>query len=286
MSEESIPLGIVPIYIAKPEHATLLEKMLASIRNPETTEGDLDILIVDDCSPMTGAKQIIEQLAKTYKCDVAFKPENTGFAKTVNIGLRKAFKEDRVAILINQDLEFIQKDWLANGLADPAGVVGARLIYSNHLIQHGGVFFSILNRHWDHLYRFAPFNLKEVNVRANVIVTGALQFIKPETIGKVGLYDENFKMAYEDVDYCIRAFDAGVEVAYNPKILAIHHETMIRGDRDNAKAAQWYHESLAYMHHKYQEVSLTQYCNPIDRKRGKEIREKENEDRENSTVVS
>ena len=192
--------------------------------------------------------------------------------------MKKAHEERRIAVLVNQDIEFMQKDWLTNGCEDPAGIVGARLVYSSHLIQHGGVFFSILNRFWDHKFRFAPFNLPEANVRCECPVTGALQFIKPEVMDKIGYYDEGFKLAYEDVDYCLRAIFDGIEVVYNPTIMAYHHETVIRGDPDNTKARQWYHESLAYMNNKYANVPLTQFCNQIDRKRGVEIKQKEDDD--------
>ena len=263
----SKPLAIVPVYIGRAAHIELLEKMLISARDPETTEGEMDILLVDDCSPFPGSKQVLESFAKKYDCDIYMKPENTGFSRSVNIGLQIAHKERRTAILVNQDIEFISKKWLKSGLDDPAGIVGARLVYPNHLIQHGGCFFSILARHWDHSFRFAPFNLQEACIRRNCVVTGALQFIKPETMDSIGYYDEGFRMAYEDVDFCIRAIFKDIEVVYNPEILAMHHETVIRGDPSSTHARAWYDESLAYLHEKYQKISLTRFCNPLDRRR-------------------
>ena len=45
-------------------------------------------------------------------------------------------------------------------------------------------------------------------------------------------------MGYEDVDYCLRVFDAGLECVYEPAAWALHHESALRGRLD-AKNAAW-----------------------------------------------
>jgi GT2 family glycosyltransferase len=232
--------------------------------------------LVDDCSPFKDKSSIINGLAKQFDCSVFEKPQNTGFSKTVNIGLMEAHKENRVAVLVNMDVEFSPegfpcKNWLKIALEDEADMVGARLLYPNGLIQHGGVYFSLIHRYLDHLYRFAPPLMAEANVRAEVPVTGALQIIKPQVMDAVGYYDENFKMAYEDIDYCLRVMlqpehgGAGMKVAYNPEVVAMHHESIIRGGQQ--KYSQWHDESWIYFQHKYARTPLQWMIPSIDRKR-------------------
>ncbi len=46
---------------------------------------------------------------------------------------------------------------------------------------------------------------------------------------RVGLFDEDYGMGYEDVDYCLRAWQAGYEVVYAPSARLHHHESVTRG---------------------------------------------------------
>ena len=124
----------------------------------------------------------------------------------------------------------------------PAAVVGARLLYPNGLIQHAGVFFSLLNRDWLHRYRFGPANLPEALKPTRCIVTGALQFIRWETLDQIGLYDEGYRLCFEDVDYCLRVFKAGLECIYEPSVVAMHHESFFRRNA-TPKIERWTAES-------------------------------------------
>ena len=78
--------------------------------------------------------------------------------------------------------------------------MGPLLLYTNGLVQHAGVYFSVITRRFDHRYRLAPRALAQVQKGITCPVTGALQYIRYETIKKIGIYDENFKMGYEDID--------------------------------------------------------------------------------------
>ena len=62
-------------------------------------------------------------------------------------------------------------------------------------------------------------------------VTGACMYITREAIERVGLFDEAYPMAYEDVDWCLRAWQAGLRVLYFPAAALVHHESVTRGHR-------------------------------------------------------
>lgn len=261
------PICIIPVYCSKDEHLAVLQKCLHSIRNPETTDADVDILMVDDCSPHENVKTALPLLATKYNADIIWKSENTGFSKTVNKGLQICLDEQRVGILVNLDIEFIKKDWLKAALEDPADIVGARLLYANGLLQHAGVMYSPFYGHWDHRFKYGAFNMPEAMIRTECPVTGALQIIKPSALNKIGLYDEGFSLAYEDVDYCLRADQAGLTVAYNPRVLAYHLESLVRGGAATEKTQRWYMESWNYLQQKHAGLNVTRYVMPIDRRR-------------------
>lgn len=260
MSPTPKPLAIVPAYVTTEEDVGLLTDAVRSMR---ATEGDkLDILVVDDGSPNEALVSAFAKLADLHGFDLHRKEENSGFARTVNVGLQRALDEGRDAILVNADVEF-DRPWLDAFVATerlvnpgPADVAGGLLIYpQNGLIQHGGVHFSLLTRQFWHTWQHAPQNLAEAHVPRLCPVTAALQLIRHSTLETIGLYDEAFKMGWEDVDYCIRVFLANGECIYNPLVQAFHAESVFRG-RPNPKLAAWQRESFVTLMRKYQKQSF------------------------------
>jgi GT2 family glycosyltransferase len=141
----SEPLAVVPTYLREPSDLELALNCLESLRR---TEPDLACLVVDDGSP---AQQLVAELdaaRSRLQFELVRKESNSGFSRTVNVGLRRALSDGRDAILVNADLEFIEAGWAQRMVAQRcedserlASVVGALLVYPNGLIQHGGIFF-------------------------------------------------------------------------------------------------------------------------------------------------
>ena len=83
---------------------------------------------------------------------------------------------------------------------------------------------------FDHRYRFKPDDWGPAGIPGPALaVTGACMYIKREAIERVGLFDERYPMAYEDVDLCLRAWQAGMRVLYFPAATLFHHESVTRG---------------------------------------------------------
>jgi GT2 family glycosyltransferase len=242
-------LCIVPTYLRTADELDVLLKCLVSL---QTTAPGASVLVVDDASPNTDLAKALELACEELGIAFVANDENSGFSRTVNVGLELAHAMEHDAVLVNADIEFPQPGWLEN-MRDrtdtegrPAAVVGARLLYPNGLIQHAGVVFSLLNRDWLHRYRFGPANLPEALSTTRCIVTAALQFIRWETLDQIGLYDEGYRLCYEDVDYCLRVFGAGLECIYEPSVVAIHHESYFR-KKVTPEIKRWTTESIARM---------------------------------------
>jgi GT2 family glycosyltransferase len=245
-------LLIIPSYISKPYHVSILAQCVFSIKR--TT--DYPLLIVDDGSPGDFPNQAYDALLKRWPdIEVHRKEENEGFSKTVNIGLAKALAEGKDACLINADIEFKEKDWLKEFHESEADVVGALLLYPNLLIQHAGIYFSALTRTFNHRFVGAPPDLPTALKPKECPVTGALQYISHNVLADIGIYDEKFQMGFEDVDFMIRAIQAGYKSLYNPKIKAIHHESLFRKEKSE-KVKLWERKSLVYLMTKYQGVNF------------------------------
>jgi GT2 family glycosyltransferase/glycosyltransferase involved in cell wall biosynthesis len=188
------------------------------------------IIVADDGS----GPENVAALRRIGGVEVIAGEENRGFAANVNRGLR-ATDPTRDVVLLNSDTEALPS-WLeclqyaAHRYAD-IGIVGAQLQYPDGRIQFGG---TVRNRdapQWfDHRYRFKPAGWGPADHTSPALaVTGACMYVRREVIDRVGLLDERYAMAYEDVDWCLRAWQAGFCVMYFPAAQLVHHESVTRG---------------------------------------------------------
>lgn len=225
-------LFIIPTFLRTNEEAKVLAKCVGTLR--DTT--DQKILLVDDGSPVKNKDNFFKELKDWVEnVDTFLKEQNEGFSKTVNIGLQRALRDKTDACLVNADIEFFRKEWLEELQQTEGDIIGAKLLYPNLVIQHGGIYWSRFLRTFDHRFRGSPPNLPASDIQLDCPVTGALQYIRLPVLEKIGLYDEGFPLGFEDVDYCIRAVDAGFKCVYNPKVRALHHESLFRGNKNDGE---------------------------------------------------
>lgn len=255
------PLAIVPTYLRQTQDAVVLEDCLVTMRH---TQPELDILVVDDGSPDQELMDVLAMRCADVDAELVVQPQNEGFATTVNVGLRRCREEGRDAVLVNADIEFDHGDQWLQRMSETyvederASIVGALLLYPNGTIQHAGVYFSFLSRTFDHIYHYGPGNLPEAQVPRICPVTAALQLITHDCLADVGLYDENFRLGFEDVDYCVRAWQRGRHVVYNPRAIATHHESFFRS-RPTPKIARWQQQSWMYFAQKHGQTNFAQF---------------------------
>lgn len=255
---EGKTLCVVPTYMRSVKDANLTVKTLRGLG--ETVPIDQYIMIVDDNSPYKKKHEVIHELVQEIPqlTNTVMKAENQGFANSVNYGLRSALKNKMHCLLVNADIEFHESRWFEHMVATDGDIVGGKLLFPSGLIQHAGVYFSIVTRTFDHLHKFGPADLPAASFKRKCPVTGALQLIKYDTIKAVGLYDEDFKMGWEDVDYCLRVFLSGRQCIYNPDVSAIHHESAFRGNRTD-QLDDWTQQSFYKLYSKHAGVSFGEY---------------------------
>ena len=142
-------------------------------------------------------------------------------------------------LLLNNDIEIISQDWLSSMLEyiqlSNVGVVGARLIYpQNNTLQHAGVVLG-LGGVAGHAFKHFPADTEVAPILSTVVrnysaVTGACLLTKKSLYQKIGCLDEkNLKVAFNDVDFCIKAREAGYYVVYTPHAELYHYESLSRG---------------------------------------------------------
>jgi GT2 family glycosyltransferase len=245
-------LAIVPTYLREASDATQAAKTLQTFK----ATCDQELVVIDDGSPNEALRGDFSSWVKEFGYEY-IQTDNSGFASTVNVGLRRARKEGHDALLVNADIEFIKKGWFQAMDETPGAVVGARLLFPNGLIQHAGIYFSLIARRPEHIFRLAPGSLNQARKQRDCPVTGALQLIRYDTIKKIGLYDDAFRLGYEDLDYCLRVFQAGRKCVYQPEAVAVHHEGLFR--RKSKDAATWFDQSWLYFGQKWEGKDITQW---------------------------
>ena len=247
-------LAILPAYVRNQNDLAVTTGAIRTLRKT----CDADLIVVNDGSPFRLARAALDDLAEELGFVHRVSAENQGFSYSVNVGLRVAKGGGQNALLVNSDIFFLDNGWLDHLRANDADVVGALLLYPNGLVQHAGIFYSIINRRFDHIYRLAPHSLKQVKAPRICPVTGALMLIKHPTLIDIGVLDENFRFGYEDIDYCHMVFQAGLRCAYEPLAEAVHHESWTAHDPDD-KHRQWMQDGWAYLHEKHRGHAFSSY---------------------------
>jgi len=201
-----------------------------ALRKTAPRRGSLRIVVVDDGSP-SKHQQALRELSGA---ELVLASENAGFAAGVNRGLARAPEGDDVVVLNNDViahtgwLERLQRAAYAD---ERVGIVGPKLLYPDGRIQSAGSYRNLDQPEWfDHRYRSRAGDHGPAGVRWPALgVTGACMYIKRAALDRIGSFDAGFGMAYEDMDYCLRAWAAGHEVAYDPNPTLTHLEAATRG---------------------------------------------------------
>jgi GT2 family glycosyltransferase len=216
---------VIPSYRDEKRVAALVR----SIRR--TTHGErVHIVVPDDAS----GPEHVAALRRIGGIEVIAGETNSGFAANVNRGLGAADPRYDV-VVVNSDV-VARPGWLAclqyaASQSPEIGIVGPKLLYRGHRIQSAGTVRHPDAPEWfDHRFRFNPSSSGPANIPMPVLaVTGACMYIKREVIERIGLFDRAYPMAYEDVDYCLRTWQAGYSVLYSPQAEALHLESVTRG---------------------------------------------------------
>lgn len=219
----------VTIVIPSYRDAELVSALVSALRR--TTDAQrVSIIVSDDAS----GPDHVAALRTIDGIEVLAAEHNGGFSVNVNRGLRAADPTHDV-VLLNSDVIPL-RGWLeslqhAAHAADDIAVVGAKLLYPDNRIQYGGTVRNPRAPEWfDHRYRFKPSDWGPANVAGPTLAaTGACMYIRRQALDRLGPFDEALPMAYEDVDYCLRAWQAGMQVRYEPAAQLHHLESVTRG---------------------------------------------------------
>lgn len=225
----------VSIIIPNKDNTEVLKRCLESIRKRSTYD-NYEILIVENNSVEEATFRYYDEIEKTYsKVKICNYEGIFNYSKINNFAVSKA--EGEYYIFLNNDTEIISENWieelLGNCMRSEVGVVGAKLYYPNNLIQHAGIvvgyrdaaahaFINCMKNERGYLDRC-------ICTQNYLAVTGACMMVKGTLFHKVKGFDEELQVAYNDVDFCLKIYEAGYLIVYDAAVELYHYESYSRG---------------------------------------------------------
>ncbi|MGQ7957260.1 glycosyltransferase [Pseudomonas sp. SP16.1] len=220
----------------------------------KTTYANYEIIVVDNGSDDPAALEYFTALAELDNVRVLRDERPFNYSALNNAAVAEAKGE--IVGLVNNDIEVISPDWLSEmvGLAlqSDVGAVGAKLLYPNDTLQHGGVVIGlggVAGHSHKHLGRHdAGYCLRTNIISAYSAVTAACLIVKKSIYQEVnGLNEEDLTVAFNDVDFCLRVREAGYRNVWTPYAELYHHESATRGYEDNPIKQARFAAEVAYM---------------------------------------
>ena len=230
----------VSILIPSKDRSDLLERCLNGIYE-SSDYSNFEVIVIDHQSNEEDALELLEKIDKRDDTRVLEFEGEFNFSLMNNIAAESSTGD--FLCLLNNDIEVISSDWIqelvSHASREHVGVVGALLRYPDKSIQHAGLSPN-LGSLYGHAHKYFPsgnFGYRNRLAVAHQVaaVTGACLMTSRELWGELGGLNQQLAVAYNDVDYCLRARTSGYQIIWTPFAELIHHESLSRGYDEHPK---------------------------------------------------
>jgi O-antigen biosynthesis protein len=249
---------LVSLLIPTRDMLAVLKPCIDSIIQ-KTTYQNYEIIILDNGSVESSTLEYFAQIhsedkrVKVIPYDYPF-----NYSAINNFGVKQAKGE--VIGLINNDVEVISPEWLtemvSHALRPEIGCVGAKLYYDDDTIQHAGVILG-LGGVAGHSHKYFPRDSSGYFHRLKIIqnlsaVTAACLVVRKAVFEQVGgLEEEGLRIAFNDVDFCLKVREAGYRNLWTPYAELYHHESKSRGAEDTAEKIERFNKEIHFIKDKW-----------------------------------
>jgi len=226
---------LVSIIIPTKDRIDVLKTCIDSIVEKSTYK-NIEIVVLDNQSTDVITIEYLNAISQTdprvrvLKYDLPF-----NYSLINNYAVESAKGE--VLLFLNNDMEVISPDWLesmlGHTLRPEVGAVGCKLYYPDDTVQNAGIVIGVsrfVGESYKRYARIARGYKSGLMIDRNVsAVTGACMMIRRETFEEVGGFDEQYQIAYNDVDLCLKIRSKGYLIVWTPFAEFYHHESLTRG---------------------------------------------------------
>ncbi len=206
----------------------LLEPCIRSIYE-RSTYSNFEVVVIDN---QTTDGPTLEYLAnfpgRVIRYDHIF-----NYARMMNAAAR--IVDCDAFLFLNNDTEVITPEWieelLEHAMRPEVGAVGGRLYFGDGRVQHEGIVVGLGG--WANNIDHQGYWGRGDIIRDTSAVTGACTMIRSSVYWRVGGNEERLRVAYNDVDICLRIRQAGYQVVYTPYAELYHHEGSSRSGMEH-----------------------------------------------------
>lgn len=241
---------LVSIIIPNKDQTESLGKCLESIK--KSTYTNYEIVIVENNSEDPDTFAYYEKI-QSDKIKTIYWEGEFNYSAINNFGFRHS-KGDFI-LLLNNDVEVINPNWLEEMIANcqrkEVGITGAKLYYPDDTIQHAGVIIGIggvAGSVFVGMPGIYSGYMHKASIQQDLsAVTAACMMVKRSVYEAVGGLEEALKVAFNDVDFCLRVRKAGYLVVYDPFVELYHYESKTRGTEDSKEKIRRFQSEIEYM---------------------------------------
>ena len=250
------PVAMVTLIIPTKDRADLLRMSVGSILE-KTNYPSFEIIIVNNQSVEDATARYFRGIVHDKRVRVLDYDAEFNFSAINNFAAQHA--TGTVLGLVNNDIEVIDGEWLAemtsHAVRPDVGAVGAKLFYPDGTVQHAGVIVG-LGGVAGHAYlgestEYAGQASRACLTQNLSAVTAACLVVKKSVFDEVGGLDESLKVAFNDVDFCLRILQAGYRNVWTPFAQLYHHESQSRGYEDTPEKRARFQSEVLFMKNRW-----------------------------------
>ena len=237
-----------------------LKKCVESILNKSSYD-NYEIIIVENNSTDQKTFEYYAQLEKRSDRIRVVRFEGAfNYSKVNNFGAQHA--DGEYLILLNNDTEVITPDWIERMLGycqrQDVGAVGAKLYYPDKLVQHCGVVVGVggfAGHILTHTNRGDVGYMGRLQAVMDVsAVTAACMMIRRSVYDEVGGLDEDFRVALNDIDLCMKIREKGYLIVMHPGVELFHYESKSRGSDETKKNQERFKTEIRRFRTKWKQI--------------------------------
>jgi glycosyltransferase involved in cell wall biosynthesis/SAM-dependent methyltransferase len=257
---------LVSLVIPTRNAKALVKQCIDSIVE-KTLYKNYEIILVDNGSDEVESLVYFDELRETPNIRVIRDDGPFNYSALNNRAVENA--QGELIGLINNDIEVINAEWLGEmvslALQPGAGAVGARLWYPDNRLQHGGILMGPLTLA-GHAHKYMPKGHHGYFGRASLIqgmsaVTAACLVVRKAVFEEVdGLNEVDLKIAFNDVDLCLKIKSAGYQNIWTPNADLYHHESATRGVENTPEKQVRFQSEVSYMQEKWKDLIAWDPC--------------------------
>ncbi len=253
---------LVSIIIPNKDHVEDLSKCLDSIFE-KSAYRNFEVLIIENNSSLGSTFEYYDEVVEKHEnVRVIEWVGEFNYSAINNFGAKHA-KGDYL-LLLNNDTELLDGDsiteLLRHSMRPEIGVVGAKLLYGDDTVQHAGVIIG-MGGIAGHVFTGLPDDECGYMCRAECTqnysaVTAACMMTKKSVFDSVGGFSEDLKVAFNDIDYCLKVRESGKLLVYSPYARLYHHESKSRGQEDTKAKVRRFNQEISSFRNKWPDILI------------------------------